>query len=79
MTKQTGVLNIMGFSMVFVSYIISIFRYHEKPNFFSFCGILMVIFGCGKTVLGVRKNDSLAVKAATSSKYKEKEMRDKKE
>ena len=68
MTKQTGVLNIMGFSMVFVSYIISIFRYHEKPNFFSFVGILMVIFGCGKTVLGVRKSDSLAIKADTNSK-----------
>ena len=28
MTKQTGVLNMMGFGMVFVGYLISIFRYH---------------------------------------------------
>lgn len=28
MTKQTGVLNIMSFAMIFVGYLVSIFRYH---------------------------------------------------
>lgn len=51
MTKQTGMLSMMSFSMVIVSYLISIFRYNETPNLFSTIGILLVIFGVGKTVI----------------------------
>lgn len=51
MTKQTGVLNITNFTMVFVSYMISIFRYHEKPNLICFVGIVLIILGCTKTIL----------------------------
>lgn len=55
MTKQTGVLNIMSFSMVFVSYAISIFRYHEQPNFVCSVGIALVLVGCFKTVMYTTK------------------------
>ena len=51
MTKQTGVLNIASFTMVFVGYLISIFRYHEKPNLICFVGIVLIILGCTKTIL----------------------------
>jgi uncharacterized membrane protein len=56
MTKQTGVMSLMGFSMVLVSYLISIFRYHETPNLICFIGIMLVIGGCARTILNISVN-----------------------
>jgi uncharacterized membrane protein len=57
MTKQTGVLNMMNFSMVAVSYLISIIRYQETPNFISSIGILLVAFGVWKTLFNKTQNE----------------------
>jgi drug/metabolite transporter (DMT)-like permease len=50
MTKQTGVLNMFNFSTVIFAYLISVFRYHETPNFITNVGVLFVFFGVWKTV-----------------------------
>jgi drug/metabolite transporter (DMT)-like permease len=56
MTKQTGVLNMMAYSMIFVSYLISIFRYNETPNLICLFGIILVIIGSAGTLLNINKS-----------------------
>ena len=56
MSKQTGVISLMGFSAVFISYLISIFRYNEIPNVVNVIGITLVVGGCTKTVLNTSIN-----------------------
>lgn len=50
MTKYTGVLNMINFQSIFVSYLISIIRYKEKPNLITNIGIILVFYGVWKTV-----------------------------
>jgi drug/metabolite transporter (DMT)-like permease len=50
MTKQTGVLNMFNFVNILFGYLISIFRYHESPNFITNIGIIFVFMGVWKTV-----------------------------
>jgi drug/metabolite transporter (DMT)-like permease len=50
MTKQTGVLNMMTFWTIILSYFVSILRYHEMPNIFTSLGVVLVFLGVWKTV-----------------------------
>lgn len=52
MSKNTGMVSIMGFSAVVVSYFISIFRYNEKPNIVTTVGVVLVLFGLWRTIFG---------------------------
>lgn len=55
MTKNTGVLNMTNFSVVFLTYMISIFRYNETPNLFSILGVFLVFFGMWRAVFNKEK------------------------
>lgn len=52
MSKNTGMVSIMGFSAVVVSYFINIFRYNEKPNIVTTVGVVLVLFGLWRTIFG---------------------------
>ena len=51
LTEEHGRLSVMIFSEVIVSYLISIFRYHEDVNFASILGTSLAIFGILKCIL----------------------------
>lgn len=50
MTKNTGVLTMLGFTSILIGYIVSIFRYGEQPNFVSLLGVILLIIGMYKTI-----------------------------
>lgn len=51
MTKQTGLLNLVNFAMIGVSYFISLVRYGETLNPVSTIGVVLVVVGLTKAVL----------------------------
>lgn len=50
MTKNTGLLTIIGFTSIAVSYLVSVLRYHESLNFIVIFGIIFVFFGVWRAV-----------------------------
>lgn len=56
MSKNTGMVSIMGFISVAVSYFISIFRYREVPNLVTSVGVVLVLFGLWRAIFGKSNN-----------------------
>lgn len=50
MTKNTGLVSLVGSSSIVISYFISIFRYNEKPNIVTNIGVVLVLVGLWKTI-----------------------------
>lgn len=50
MTKHHGVLTMINFTAIGYSELVSIFRYHEKPNLIVIIGLAMLIFGVWETI-----------------------------
>lgn len=51
LTHEHGRLSVMTFSTVIMSYIISIFRYHESVNIIATLGTGLTVFGILKCIL----------------------------
>lgn len=56
MSRNTGLVSIMGFSSIVMSYFISIFRYNEKPNIVTSIGVVLVMFGLWRTIFAKSKS-----------------------
>ena len=52
MSRNAGLVSITGFVTVGISYLISIFRYHEKPNVVTSLGVGLALFGVWRTIFG---------------------------
>jgi len=45
LSKNTGILNMISFLSIAISYIISLGRYNENVNPFCFAGVLFILYG----------------------------------
>jgi drug/metabolite transporter (DMT)-like permease len=50
MSKNLGMITMITFTCVIVSYLLSIFRYHETQNIICTCGVVLVVVGLARAL-----------------------------
>ena len=55
MSKTSGIISMISFNATIVAYLVSVFRYDERPNMFINVGICLLLLGLYQTLFNIDK------------------------
>lgn len=55
MTKESGIVSMISCTSIIIGYLVSVFRYGERPNLFINVGIGLLVLGMYQTLFNINK------------------------